>query len=141
MDRVINFFVENFPSWTAIYIGGPAGIVWASSWLWLAGYLKKICGLRTGYTRKIFRFAVFFSVALVQWLWGTSAVCLFGGMTSLVVLFAIVRGRGHVMYEAMAREKDEPHRTHYIIVRMSQRCWEGCVPTFGSNRLLSSEFW
>ena len=43
-------------------------------------------------------------------------VCLCGGMVSLVILFAVFRGDGHPMYEAMAREKDAPHRTRYIII-------------------------
>lgn len=42
-------------------------------------------------------------------------MCLFGGMTSLVILYALIRGAGHPLYEAVAREKDEPHRTFYII--------------------------
>jgi phytol kinase len=48
-------------------------------------------------------------------LWGTPAVCLFGGMTTLVIFYAVIRGDGHPLYEAIAREKDEPHRTHYIV--------------------------
>ncbi|MDM8551389.1 hypothetical protein QUF72_14990 [Desulfobacterales bacterium HSG2] len=43
-------------------------------------------------------------------------VCLFGGMTTLVIFYAIFRGTGHILYEAMARETDEPHRTYYIVV-------------------------
>jgi phytol kinase len=72
--------------------------------------------MKTGYTRKVFHFLIFGSVALIQWLWGTQIVCLFGGMTTLVVFYAVFRGPGNMLYEAMAREKDEPHRTHYIVV-------------------------
>ena len=42
-------------------------------------------------------------------------VCLFGGMTSLVVFYAVLRGEGNMLYEAMAREKDAPKRTYYVI--------------------------
>lgn len=91
-------------------------MTWASLWLCFAGYLKRYRGVRTGYTRKVFHLSIFLSVALIQWLWGTPMVCLFGGMTTLVIFCAIIRGSGHLLYEAIAREKDEPHRTHYIVV-------------------------
>ena len=42
-------------------------------------------------------------------------VCLFGGMVSIVVFYAILRGNGNILYEAMAREKDAPRRTYFII--------------------------
>ncbi|MBI4878878.1 MAG: hypothetical protein HY812_04350 [Planctomycetes bacterium] len=72
--------------------------------------------MRTGYTRKVFHFLIFGTVAALEWRLGTPAVCLFGGMCSLAVFFAVWRGRGNVLYEAMAREKDEPHRTFFILV-------------------------
>ena len=34
----------------------------------------------------------------------------------LAVFFAVWRGPGNMLYEAMAREKDEPHRTFFILV-------------------------
>lgn len=116
LERSVSFFVENFPPWNAIFIGGPVGFLWALACLTFAGYLKRHRGLRTGYTRKIFHFLIFLTVALLQWWWGTPVVCLFGGMTSLVIFLAIFLGSGNLLYEAMAREKDEPHRTHYIVV-------------------------
>ena len=110
------FFTENLPSYPVLFTAGPAGFMWALICLCIAAYLKKEMGWRTGYTRKVFHFLIFISVALLQWLWGTSTVCLFGGMTSCVVFLAILLGPGHALYEAIAREKDAPHRTHYIIV-------------------------
>jgi hypothetical protein len=35
-------------------------------------------------------------------------------MSTAVIVYALVRGPGHFMYEAMAREKDDPRRTHCI---------------------------
>jgi phytol kinase len=77
--------------------------------------LKKNRGLKTGYTRKIFHFLIFTSAAVVQAVWGIRTLCLFGGATSAVIFYAILRGDGHLLYEAMAREKDAPHRTYYIL--------------------------
>jgi phytol kinase len=115
VDRVLGFFIENFPTWKAIAIGGPLGLGWSFAALWFAGRLKQ-CGIRTGYTRKVFHFLIFGTVAALQWRFGTSAVCLFGGTASLVVFFAVWRGPGNLLYEAMAREKDEPHRSFFILV-------------------------
>lgn len=115
MKAVLDFFTDNFPSWTSILVGGPPAFLWAYLSLCFAGYLKQAKHWRTGYTRKVFHFLTFFTAALVQWFFGTPGVCLFGGMASLVVFYAVFRGAGHPMYEAMAREKDEPHRTYYIM--------------------------
>lgn len=114
-DRVLGFFIENVPSWKAIVIGGPLGLAWSLGALWFAGRLKQN-GTRTGYTRKVFHFLIFTTVAILQWRFGTPAVCLFGGMTTLAVFYAVGRGPGNMLYEAMAREKDEPHRTFFILV-------------------------
>ena len=114
-DRAVGFFLENFPSWQAIAVQGPLGLAWSFAALWFAGFLKQN-GTRTGYTRKVFHFLIFGTVAVLQWRLGTPAVCLFGGMCTLAVFFALWRGRGNLLYEALAREKDEPHRTFFILV-------------------------
>ncbi len=115
-QRTVGFFVENWPPPMMLAVGIPLGLAWAWTCLHLAGRLKRDLGLRTGYSRKAFHFATFFSVALLHGFVGTPAVCLFGGMTSLVVLYALIRGDSHLLYEAMAREKDAPRRTYYIVV-------------------------
>jgi predicted MPP superfamily phosphohydrolase/dolichol kinase len=114
--RSRDFLTTNIPSWRTMVVGGPIGLLWAYCCLFFAGYLKRCKGLRTGYTRKTFHFLIFTTVAMIHSLRGTPAVCLFGGMTTLVVFYAVLRGDGNILYEAMAREKDAPHRTHFIIV-------------------------
>lgn len=116
LSRSCVFLINNIPSWRAVVIGGPIGFLWAYTCLLFSGYLKRHKGLRTGYTRKTFHFLIFMTVALLHSLWGTPAVCLFGGVTTLVVFYAVFRGTGNILYEAMAREKDEPHRTYFIVV-------------------------
>ena len=115
LDRLVEFYLQNVPSLKAVAVGGPLGVAWSFAALWFAGTLKRR-GIRTGYTRKTFHILIFGTVAILQWRLGTSAVCLFGGTCSLVVFFAVWRGRGNILYEAMAREKDEPHRTFFILV-------------------------
>jgi phytol kinase len=36
-------------------------------------------------------------------------------MVTLVVFYAVFRGNGHPFYEALAREKDAPRRTYYVV--------------------------
>lgn len=115
IDRALEFFVANFPSWKALILGGPLSIAWSFTALWFAGKLKQR-GMRTGYTRKVFHFLIFSTVAMLQWKLGTPAVCLFGGTCSVVVFFAVWKGPGNILYEAMAREKDAPHRTFFILI-------------------------
>jgi phytol kinase len=116
LHRLIAFLVANTPPLRVIVVAGPIALAWALACLAFAGWLKRARRARTGDTRKVFHFLVFATVALAQRFGGTPLVCLFGGMVSLVVLYAIVRGDGHPLYEALAREKDAPHRTHYVIV-------------------------
>ena len=115
LDRLTGFFIQNVPSWQALAVGGPPGLLWSFAALWFAGRLKQD-GTRTGYTRKVFHFLIFGTVAALEWRLGTPAVCLFGGMCTIAVFFAVWRGPGNLLYEALARERDEPHRTFFILV-------------------------
>jgi len=115
MIRTIDFFINNIPPWRVVLLVGPVCITWALLCLSLAGYLKRRLGWKTGYSRKTFHFLIFGSVSLLHYFFGTKMVCLFGGMTTLVIFMAIVMGDGNMLYEAMAREKDAPHRTYYIL--------------------------
>jgi phytol kinase len=77
--------------------------------------LKRVKGLKTGYTRKVFHVLIFLSAVVIQMIWGLQLVCLFGVAVSVVIGYAIMRGEGHQLYEAIAREQDAPRRTYYII--------------------------
>lgn len=115
-DWTLAFFINNFPSWKSILIGSPFGVLWSYLCLHFSGYLKQSRGYKTGYTRKTFHFLIFASVVIIQMVWDTSAVCLFGGACTLVIFYAVRKGSGNLLYEAIAREKDEPHRTYYIVI-------------------------
>ena len=116
INRIIHFFAENIPDSATLIIFGPIALLWAVLCLIFSGYLKVKWNFKTGYTRKVFHFLIFGTVIVIHWIWGTSIVCIFGGMTSLVITYAIFKGNGHIMYEAIAREKDAPERTYYIVV-------------------------
>src|SRR5215510_1548000 len=117
MNNLANWLSRGpFPSiWTLLFVG-IIGLAWAYLCLHFAGYLRCRRNLPTGYTRKIFHLLIFTTVAGLQLRWGLVAVCVFGAMTTLVLAYALLRGVGHPLYEAIARESDRPHRTYYIVV-------------------------
>lgn len=116
MSAIASFFIDNFPSPLVIAVGGPSGLIWAYACLYFSGWLKRSKGLQTGYTRKIFHFLIFMTVVFIHMVWGLHIVCFFGGMVSIVIFYAVVHGPGHPLYEAMAREDDEPHRTFHVVI-------------------------
>jgi phytol kinase len=113
---VLSFLLDNFPSAIQIASLVPASMALALGYLHLAGALKRDRGWRTGYTRKVFHFLVFTTAAGVQVLLGVAELFCFGAGTSAVLLYAIARGDGDLLYEAIARESDAPRRTYFIVV-------------------------
>jgi phytol kinase len=116
MESLIIFLRYNTPPIYDIVTLGPLFLIWAYACLAFAGYLKSQRNVKTGYTRKTFHILTFLTAAGLQLTAGLPLVCLFGGMTTLVLAYAIFRGDGDPLYEAIAREKDEPYRTYYIVI-------------------------
>lgn len=115
MNALGEFLTAAMPTPMQMFAGLPAGLAAAVAFISLAAWLKRTQGWRTGYTRKTFHFLVFFTVAFLQATAGLSAVCLFGAAVSGVVFYAVLRGDGHPWYEALAREKDAPRRTWFVL--------------------------
>jgi phytol kinase len=116
MKSLVSFFIQNIPPLRIMLTAGPLFLLWSYLCLRFAAYLKITRGFKTGYSRKTFHLLTFITVAVLQQTAGLPVVCLFGGMTSVVVAYAVLRGDGHPLYEAIAREQDAPYRTYYIIV-------------------------
>ena len=116
MQSLLVFIEHNMLPLAVTLTAGPVLLLWAYACLSLAGYLKTVRRLKTGYTRKAFHVLTFLTAATLQLTEGLPYVCLFGGMTTLVLAYALFRGEGHPLYEAIAREKDEPYRTYYIVI-------------------------
>ncbi len=92
-----------------------ASFAWGTLWLGVAGWLKRRCGWRTGYTRKLFHFITFGSAAAVRAEDGQLGLYAFGAGVSVIIGIALLAGDGNLFYEAMAREKDAPRRSWFII--------------------------
>ena len=106
----------NSSSFSEILIGGVGALLWSYACLLFAGYLRLKCEVWTGYTRKVFHVLIFVSAVLVHAFNGFLAVCLFGSMVSIVVGHAVFAGPGHILYEAIARERDGHRRTQLVII-------------------------
>jgi phytol kinase len=115
LERLSAFVSANVPTWSSALAGGPPALAWSFAALWFAGWLQRR-GAAAGYTRKVFHFLIFSTVALLEWRLGTPAVCLFGAACTVVVFTALWRGPGSLLYEAIARPADAPHRTLFVIV-------------------------
>ncbi|GMV99349.1 MAG: hypothetical protein AMXMBFR84_04880 [Candidatus Hydrogenedentota bacterium] len=112
----VEFIRQNMPSTGMLAVGGPAFLAYSVTCLAFAGWLKRRYNWPTGYTRKIFHLLIFGMAAALHFAAGTRWVCLFGAIASMVIFFAVWQGEGHLLYEAMAREKDAPRRTRYIMI-------------------------
>lgn len=83
---------------------------------WLVARLKLRRRMETPYTRKIFHFLIFSFAGILQIVFGLNAVVLLGITVSSIVLYAVVRGAGFPLYEALARPADSPHRTLFVLI-------------------------
>ncbi len=116
LNRIISFFIENIPSLETIIFWSPIFIIWTYSYLQVIGYLKLTKKIKPDYARKPFHIIAFLTAFVLQKIYGLPLVLLYAAMTSLVVIYAVIRGENHPLYQAMAREKDAPYKTYYIVV-------------------------
>lgn len=76
----------------------------------------RAAGMRVAYTRKIFHVVVFSAAALVHVTLDLPGTVVFGVIVAGTVLAAVVRGDGDPFYEALARDKDRPHRALFVVL-------------------------
>lgn len=73
-------------------------------------------GVKVAYTRKLFHIVVFTGAGVVHVVWGLAGTLVYGSVVAAVVVVAVVRGDGDPFYEALARDRDRPHRTLFIVI-------------------------
>jgi phytol kinase len=115
------------PTWRMLVLGTPMAAVYSGSAATLAGWLRNRRNIPAPYTRKIFHFFIISAAGVVQIVWGLPGVVIFGGVTALMVLFAVSRGDGFGFYEAMARPSDAPHRSLFILIPLATTALGGVL--------------
>lgn len=120
-------FALPLPSAPATLALAAAGVAVASAAGFFAGWLKLHRGVATPYTRKIFHFAIFTVATILHAIGGYAEVNAFACGVVAVVLFACARGAGFLLYEPLARERDAPHRTFFILVPLVTTALGGIV--------------
>lgn len=98
---------------------GVAGAAWVA--------ILRDRGVRVAYTRKIFHFVIFTAAAVTHAVWGLPGTVVFGSVIAGMVLAAVLKGDGHPFYEALARDKDRPHRSLFIVVPLVTTAVGGLV--------------
>lgn len=115
------------PSARMLAAGVPLAALYSGSAAAFAGWLRTTRGVRAPYTRKVFHFFIISAAGVVQLIWGLPGVVVFGSVTALLVLYAVLRSDGFAFYEAMARPSDAPHRSLFILVPLATTALGGVL--------------
>lgn len=113
---MFELFLSSLPSVQTLVIAGPIAVLYTTLTAVIVGRLRVVRNVRAAYTRKIFHFSIFTVATVFHLVWRLPGVTVLGIVTTAVVLYAIHRGDGYPLYEALARPTDTPHRTLFIIV-------------------------
>jgi phytol kinase len=129
LDAVRAFIEKSFlmMEWRDLVLLSPPLILYVSSVAFFVGRLRVKEHVITPYTRKIFHFLIFTMAAVLQTGIGLKAVVIFGCWTSAAVLIAVWRGNGNPFYEALARSKDAPHSSLFILIPLASTAVGGLL--------------
>lgn len=137
-NRIFHFFLDNFPPFKLTSWLFPISIVWSFLALFIAGFSKKNLQWKTGYTRKVFHFLIFVSAFFYQYYFQLQGVFILGWSVTITLIYACLKGDENLFYEALAREKDAPFRTKYIMYSYLATFFGGVVANllFGKFAIL-----
>ena len=112
----IELWKPELPDFEVIAWLAPTLAMWLMGTGGVAGWLKLRRGLRTGDTRKLFHFSVFFLATALHAGFGPPGVNLLGCLAEVYIGYCLLRGAGNPLYEAIARESDYPRRSLHVLV-------------------------
>ena len=92
IEEIFDMFLFGLPDIRTTLLLLAVFSLWAFICVQITAFLKVNKGVRTGYTRKVFHFLVFVSVAIINTIYGFSGVCLFGALICGFVIFAVIKG-------------------------------------------------
>ena len=127
VKNIGDFIYRAIPSFKIILLFTPILIIYTWLCSWIASYLKVRKNLKTAYTRKVFHFMIFMMAGALQVFVGLSGVVLFGIIVVLFVLFAVFKGDNFPFYEALARPKDAPKRSAFIVLPLATTALGGVL--------------
>ncbi len=109
------FFGQNFPDFQLIIWLFHLLFLYTTGLLLLDQCMKFLWSWKVGYTRKFFHFMIFAMAGFLQYWKGIGGVFILGWAVSLIILYLIWKGKSSPYYLLLARPKDEPYQTRYII--------------------------
>lgn len=115
----ITAFARFLPDIWDIILVSPLAILYVLLIGWIAHLAKRRFSLKTGYSRKIFHFCIFTTALVLGTIFPLHRVAAFGAGAGLVVLGLVLFHEKKFLsriYGALAREKDAPHRSLYLIM-------------------------
>lgn len=115
------------PDSGVLFLVAPLALIYALALASIVGRLRLRRGVPAPYTRKLFHFAVFTMATIVQLVWGLPGVVVFGSVFALVVTWAVIRGDGFPLYEALARPTDAPRRGLFIVIPLATTALGGVI--------------
>lgn len=118
-------FLELIPG-PADLLAGSLGAVGFSLGV-VAALSCRTLGLKTRDTRKLLHLVVFTTAAILRTNGPVSTVVVFGFWGILLLLGAVVRGRGNSLFESIARPEDGAHRTWNVIFSLSSTALGGVL--------------
>ena len=138
MKDLLDYFLQFIPPFPQIliYTSFSAAAILVSGFL--CGALKRYAGWKTGYTRKMLHFLIFFTAVGLHIWGGMPAVNMLGIGMGIFVLLSVKAGEGNFFFEAMAREKDFPRRGYFIIIPYLTTAAGGIVSNvlFGASAVM-----
>jgi phytol kinase len=132
------FVARAIPDFQMVVLLSPFLLLFAGAAAGLSSWMRTTRGFPVAYSRKGFHFLIFTMAGALQIFGGLPAVMLFGGLVSLVVLYAVARGDGFPFYEALARPADAPRRTLFILVPLATTALGGLAANllFGAHAIV-----
>ena len=124
---MLELFLSSLPSFPLLITLAPLATAYILLVALLVGYLRTRRDVRTAYTRKLFHFFIITAAGVVHLIWRLPGVTVFGTISALVVLYAVIRKDGFPLYEALARPSDAPHRRFFIVIPLITTALGGIV--------------
>lgn len=138
IQYILHFFLDNLPSLKLIIWLFPISIAWSFLALYIAGFCKQKWHWKTGYTRKLFHLFIFISAFFYQSYFNLQGVFILGWSVTIALIYACIKSNNNILYEALAREKDAPYKTKYIVYSYLATFFGGVISNvlFGKYAIL-----